>query len=68
MSFSLGACGAGAFGPGRFSQTRGRVQGSLTQGVNYPSPFFDVAHTYLPTTVKQLFRYCRYYFMTNPLL
>jgi hypothetical protein len=36
--------------------------------VNYPSPFFDVAHTYLPTTVKQLFQYCRYYFLTNPLI
>jgi intein/homing endonuclease len=37
-------------------------------GVNYPSPFFDVAHTYLPTTVKALFRWCRYYFLTNPLI
>lgn len=36
--------------------------------VGYPSPFFDVAHTYLPVTVKQLFRWCRYYFMTNPLI
>ncbi len=68
MSFSLGCSTASAFGPGRFSQTRGRVQGSISNGVNYPSPFFDVAHTYLPTTVKQLFRYCRYYFMTNPLV
>jgi hypothetical protein len=44
------------------------MQGSNSQGVNYPSPFFDVAHTYLPTTVKQLFKYCRYYFLTNPLV
>jgi hypothetical protein len=40
----------------------------VVQGVNYPSPFFDVAHTYLPVTVKQLFRWCRYYFLTNPLI
>lgn len=38
------------------------------QGVHYPSPFFDVAHTYLPTTVKQMFRWCRYYYLTNPLI
>lgn len=47
---------------------RGRIQNGVGQGVNYPSPFFDVAHTYLPVTVKQLFRWCRYYFLTNPLI
>lgn len=52
----------------RFSSTRGRIQGSPVQGVNYPSPFFDIAHTYLPVTVKQMFRWCRYYFLTNPLI
>jgi len=53
----------------RFStgHTRGRIGGG-SNGVNYPSPFFDVAHTYLPTTVKQMFKFCRYYFMTNPLI
>lgn len=61
--------GGGAGGGLRFSQTRGRMQGgSGGMGVNYPSPFFDVAHTYLPTTVKQMFRWCRYYFLTNPLI
>ena len=58
----------GASSPLRFSQTRGRMQGGSNTGVNYPSPFFDVAHTYLPTTVKQMFRWCRYYFLTNPLI
>lgn len=52
----------------RFSQTRGRIQGGAGYGLNYPNPFFDVAHTYLPTTVKQMFRWCRYYFLTNPLI
>jgi intein/homing endonuclease len=52
----------------RFATTRGRIQGGSMSGVNYPSPFFDVAHTYLPTTVKQMFRWCRYYFLTNPLI
>lgn len=52
----------------RFAQTKGRIQNNGMMGVNYPSPFFDVAHTYLPTTVKQMFRWCRYYFLTNPLI
>jgi hypothetical protein len=69
MSF-VGSIGQGFGGSAsRFmGQTRGRVQGSFQNGVNYPSPFFDVAHTYLPVTVKQLFRWCRYYFLTNPLI
>lgn len=65
-----GAMGLGG-GPGgglRFAATRGRMGGSLNQGVNYPSPFFDIAHTYLPITVKSMFRWCRYYFLTNPII
>lgn len=68
MSFSFCAAPVSPFGASRFGQTRGRMQGTMGQGVNYPSPFFDVAHTYLPTTIKQLFKYCRYYFLTNPLV
>jgi hypothetical protein len=68
IGFGGGAGGLGG-ASGRFGSTRGRIQGgSQVQGVNYPSPFFDVAHTYLPVTVKQLFKWCRYYFMTNPLI
>jgi hypothetical protein len=58
----------GTFGAGRFSRARGRIQGGFGQGINYPSPFFDIAHTYLPTTVKQMFRWCRYYFFVHPLI
>ncbi len=69
MTFTSGCFSAGAgTSSARFGATRGRISGSVGQGVNYPSPFFDVAHTYLPTTVKQLFQYCRYYFLTNPLI
>jgi hypothetical protein len=70
MSF-VGPGGAVASGPAsglRFAQSRGRIQGSNVTGVNYPSPFFDVAHTYLPVTVKAMFKWCRYYFLTNPLI
>lgn len=52
----------------RFSRTRGRVSGASDYGVSYPSPFFDIAHTYLPATVKNMFRWCRYYFLVNPLI
>jgi hypothetical protein len=47
---------------------RGRIQGGMMQGMSYPSPFFDVAHTYFPATFTALFRWCRYYFLTNPLM
>jgi hypothetical protein len=68
MSF-VGSIAAGQQGGYRYSgQTRGRVQGSPATGVNYPSPFFDIAHTYLPVTVKQMLRWCRYYFLTNPVI
>ena len=71
MSF-IGASAMGvATGPAsglRFAQTRGRTNGSPVTGVNYPSPFFDIAHTYLPVTFKQMFKWCRYYFLTNPLI
>jgi len=64
-----GGFAAGPASSMRFAgQTRGRINGSYTQGVNYPSPFFDVAHTWLPVTIKQLFKWCRYYFLTNPLI
>lgn len=69
MSFIGGVGAGGSASSGlRFTQTRGRVNGNHIQGVNYPSPFFDVAQTYLPPTLKQLFRWCRYYFLTNPLI
>lgn len=55
-------------GPMRFSRTRGRIGGAQDFGIQYPSPFFDIGHTYLPATVKQMFRWCRYYFLVNPLI
>jgi len=65
-AMSMGGVGAG--GGGRFNATRGRINNGFSQGVNYPSPFFDIAHTYLPVTVKGMFRWCRYYFLTNPII
>jgi hypothetical protein len=34
----------------------------------YPSPFFDIAQTYMPPTVKELFRWCLYFFYKDPLI
>lgn len=66
--FPGSSLGINAGGAGRFAQTRGRISNGFSQGVNYPSPFFDIAHTYLPITIKSMFRWCRYYFLTNPII
>lgn len=59
----LGFSGSAA----RFDTAHGK-QESGAGAVRYPSPFFDIGHTYLPTSIKQMFRWCRYYFLTNPLI
>jgi hypothetical protein len=60
------------FGPGgaqRFSRNSGRsLSGEALGAIRYPSPFFDIAQTYLPTSFKTMLRWCRYYFLTNPLI
>ncbi len=51
----------------RFAKTRGRA-GTYSTGLQYPSPFFDISQNYLPTTVKDMFKWCRYFFMVHPLI
>jgi hypothetical protein len=49
----------------------GRTTASWTSrgyGVRYPSPFFDVAQQFLPENVHQLHLWCRFYFLTNPVI
>lgn len=59
----------GASGSSRFLGQRGRTaDGTGRSGVRYPSPFFDIGHTYLPPSMKQLLRWCRYYYLVNPLI
>lgn len=36
--------------------------------LKYTSPFNTVGSTYMPLTMKQLFKYCSYYFFTNPII
>lgn len=63
-NLSLGMTGAS-----RFSGQRGRTaDGTSRSGIRYPSPFFDIAHTYLPPSMKAMMRWCRYYYLTNPLI
>jgi hypothetical protein len=34
----------------------------------YPSPFFDLAQTYMPANIKDTFEWCAYYYQTNPII
>ena len=45
-----------------------RFNESRQRGLIYPSPFFDIAQTYMPPTVKELFKWCKYYFYTHPII
>ncbi len=66
---SLDNMSLGFSGTSRFSGQRGRTaDGTNRSGVRYPSPFFDIGHTYLPPSMKALLRWCRYYYLVNPLI
>ena len=62
----------GIYGPGapfRFAGRRSRSVVSDSVGaVRYPSPFFDLGSMYLPSSFKTMLKWCRYYFLTNPLI
>ena len=36
------------------------------RGIAYPSPFQDVASTYMPSTIRELYRLMEYYYVTCP--
>ena len=36
--------------------------------VRYPSPFFDLGQQYVPTSVRELFRWCSFYFYNSSLV
>jgi hypothetical protein len=42
--------------------------GGAGNSPRYPHPFFDLGQSYLPNDIKQLFHWCKYYFMTNPVV
>ena len=69
FNFGLPQYGLGTTAGDGFANLRGGFFGASGRaGVPYPSPFFDGAHTYMPNSQKKLFRWCRYYFFTNPLV
>lgn len=70
MSFvgSFGSMPSSVISGSRYAPTTTGRMRNATYGMQYPSPFFDMAHTWLPTTIKAMFRWCRYYFLTQPLI
>lgn len=46
-----------------------RARGSGLQiGLRYPSPFFDIASLFLPPRIKDLFKYCQLYAMSDEII
>ncbi|MGA1354184.1 MAG: hypothetical protein ACO32I_05335 [Candidatus Limnocylindrus sp.] len=62
MSRPLGYGGRGA----QYSAVTGADNARAGNAPKYPHPFFDQGQAYLPTSVKNLFHWCRYYYLTNP--
>lgn len=62
MSRPLGYGGRGT----QYSAVTGADNARAFNSPKYPHPFFDQGQAYLPTSVKNMFHWCRYYFLTNP--
>lgn len=41
---------------------------NLQQRAYYPSPFFDVARLYMPNNIKEMLKWCKFYFYTHPVV
>lgn len=39
-----------------------------TRGTFYPSPFYDVAKSYMPTNMRDMIRWCQFYLDNNPII
>ena len=37
-------------------------------GRRYPNQFFDLSQQYMPPTIKELFKWCTFYFYNSPLI
>jgi hypothetical protein len=53
-------------GKGTVYRAASGSNGRAFNAPKYPHPFFDQGQAYLPTSVKNMFHWCRYYFLTNP--
>lgn len=59
------------FGPASAYRATTHRHGSLdarNTNFRYPSQWWDVAHMELPSSVKHLFKWCRYHVLVNPLI
>lgn len=66
---SIDLMNLGPAGQLRFAGRRSRsVISDAVGAVRYPSPFFDLGSMYLPSSFKTMLRWCRYYFLTNPII
>lgn len=44
------------------------LSGSDTGSQRYPNQFFDLSQQYMPPTIKELFKWCTFYFYNSPLI
>ena len=42
--------------------------GFNSTGFRYPNQFFDLSQQYMPPTIKELFRWCTFYYYNSPLI
>ena len=68
--FGTGGGGGGGGHPGStvFGKTASRSDILGRKYAPFSNPFFDQASTYTPPTVKSLFGFCRYYYMTHGII
>lgn len=45
-----------------------KINSPYLNAVPYPSPFFDLSDTWMPTSLKSLFQFCTYYYTTHPIV
>lgn len=64
----MSGLGTSGFGPSSNFRWSGTRADGAQATVRYPSPWWDVAHMDLPTTIKSLFAKCRYHALLNPLV
>jgi len=64
MTF-FGGQNSGIGRAGQFAQTQSRSDILGRRHQPFANPFFDHAGTYLPSTIKSLFGFCRYYHLTH---
>lgn len=68
MSMLLGASTGGLPTRPPYGQSMSKSQSLGRRYQPFANPFFDLASTYTPTTVRGLFAYCRHYYLTHGII